>query len=465
MARREFGRIDRLPSGRYRARYTAPDGARHAAPSTFTSKRDAGDWLARARVTLTSGHRASLLPSSEPLGPYLTGYLDRAAARLRPRTLDLYRRTAARWILRPVGTGAERVDLAAVPLGNLTPALVRTWHAAVTTEAHAAAEGGPAAGSAARDARAWARSQGWDVAPSGRLAARVVNGWEAAGRPSAAGPTRERTGASAVAQAYRLLRAALSEAVSDGLLPANPCKVKGAATTTHPERQPLTPAEVAALAAAITPRYRVAVLVAAWSGLRPGEVFALRRSDLDLTSTSPHLTVRRTLVEVPGHPVTTGPPKSTAGRRTVTLPETTADALRAHLDQYTAPGPDALVFTTPSNTPVTATRRSRALRTARETIGRPDLTWHHLRHTGATLAAIAGATQAELQRRIGHSTTRAAAIYQHARDDRDQWIAAQLNTLASPTPPAPTPPAPAPEPTPPPSPARPARHLQLIRSA
>ena len=73
------------------------------------------------------------------------------------------------------------------------------------------------------------------------------------------------------------------------------------------------------------------------------------------------------------------------------------------------------------------------------------MTWHHLRHTGATLAAIAGATQAELQARIGHSSTRAAAIYQHARSERDRWIADQLDQLATPAPvtPEPTPPAPA----------------------
>ena len=78
-----------------------------------------------------------------------------------------------------------------------------------------------------------------------------------------------------------------------------------------------------------------------------------------------------------------------------------------------------------------ASQRSRAMATARATIGRNDVTWHHLRHTGATLAAISGATMAELQARIGHASPRAAAIYQHAIAGRDAQIAAALDTYAA----------------------------------
>ena len=143
--------------------------------------------------------------------------------------------------------------------------------------------------------------------------------------------------------------------------------------------------------------------------------------------------------------MTFGPPKTRAGSRTVSLPASVAGALAAHLEAHTGPDPEALVFTTRAGLPVRGGERSRVLRAARAKIDRPDMTWHHLRHTGATLAAIAGATQAELQARIGHSSTRAAAIYQHARSERDRWIADQLDQLATPAPvtPEPTPPAPA----------------------
>ena len=67
---------------------------------------------------------------------------------------------------------------------------------------------------------------------------------------------------------------------------------------------------------------------------------------------------------------------------------------------------------------------------AREAAGRPDLRWHDLRHTGATLAAAAGATLPELMARLGHRSMRAAMIYQHAAADRDKIIAEALSELA-----------------------------------
>ena len=58
-----------------------------------------------------------------------------------------------------------------------------------------------------------------------------------------------------------------------------------------------------------------------------------------------------------------------------------------------------------------------------------DLHLHDLRHTGSTWSAQSGATLKELMSRIGHSSTRAAMIYQHATRERDQAIAAALDTL------------------------------------
>ena len=66
---------------------------------------------------------------------------------------------------------------------------------------------------------------------------------------------------------------------------------------------------------------------------------------------------------------------------------------------------------------------------AKAAAGRDDLKWHDLRHTGATLAAQVGATTAELQARLGHSTSVAAQLYQHAAKDRDRQIAERLSQM------------------------------------
>jgi len=67
---------------------------------------------------------------------------------------------------------------------------------------------------------------------------------------------------------------------------------------------------------------------------------------------------------------------------------------------------------------------------ARKAIGRQDLRFHDLRHTGATMAAQAGATMRELMDRLGHSTPQAALIYQHAAADRQFELAARLSLMA-----------------------------------
>ena len=432
--RREFGQVDRLPSGRYRARFTGPNGRRISAPHTFTTRREATEFLAKTRGELLAGNTAAVIPCTMTLAEYLTQYLHTERERLRPRTLDLYRRTAHHYILNPVGLEGTPITLGTYQLSQLTPHLIRTWHAAVLESARERALSRK--GKKTHPARAWARAEGLSVSTTGRIAPHILEAWQAAGAPTppAAEPDPY-AGRTAASQAYRLLRTVLTRAHTDGLISSNPARIRGASTAPHHERLPLTPAQVHALANAVPHRYRAAVLLAAWAGLRPGELFALRPQDLNLHEHT--VTVTRTLTEISGQPPTFGPPKTQASLRTITLPATVTTALHEHLNTYPTQ-PHALLFTTPKGTPLTAPIRARILKEPRETIGRPDMTWHHLRHTGATLAAQAGATTAELQHRIGHSTTRAAAIYQHASHNRDQWIAQQLNTLA--TPPTPEPP-------------------------
>jgi integrase len=66
---------------------------------------------------------------------------------------------------------------------------------------------------------------------------------------------------------------------------------------------------------------------------------------------------------------------------------------------------------------------------ATESAGIPGLHFHDLRHVGGTLAAATGASLKELMARLGHSSTRAAMICQHATRDRDEAIAKALGGL------------------------------------
>jgi integrase len=73
---------------------------------------------------------------------------------------------------------------------------------------------------------------------------------------------------------------------------------------------------------------------------------------------------------------------------------------------------------------------SRVYYRARNNAGRPDLRFHDLRHTGAVLAAVSGATLADLMERLGHTTPAAAMRYQHAAAGRAKVIAEATSRLA-----------------------------------
>jgi len=91
-------------------------------------------------------------------------------------------------------------------------------------------------------------------------------------------------------------------------------------------------------------RLRLAVLLAAWGGLRYGELAGLRRSDLDLSGTYPVVRVARSVSFAPGQDVRVKAPKTAAGVRTVALPSWLKPMISQHLLAYAQAGDNGLVF-------------------------------------------------------------------------------------------------------------------------
>lgn len=233
---------------------------------------------------------------------------------------------------------------------------------------------------------------------------------------------------SAQAKGYVLLGAVMRQAVDDDLIPRSPCRIRGGGSTGRvSEPVVLSPAEVRALASAMPAHLSAAVSLSAFAALRFGELAALRRRDVAPDGSS--VRVERAASWTRGH-VHIGPPKSAAGVRTVAIPPALWSEVVEHLRVWTGPDPDGLVFTSGAGHMLRHSTLYYAFREARRTIGRPSLRWHDLRHTGATMAAQAGATLKELQARIGHSTVTAAMRYQHATSERDRELAARLSVLA-----------------------------------
>lgn len=229
-------------------------------------------------------------------------------------------------------------------------------------------------------------------------------------------------GAVTVAKAYRLLKAIMNTAVDDGLIRRNPCRIDGAGQEHSPERPVLTLSQVFALADAFTDRrYRLLILLAVFCSLRWGELAALTRNAIDPDAGI--LTVRAGVVELKNGALVTGPPKSEAGNRVLTIPGFLLADVAEHLGTFTAPGPGALVFTGPKGAQLRRSNFSRQWNDATSKAGLSGFHFHDLRHTGNTLADDEGASLRQLMERMGHSTTRAALIYQHRSKRRDQKLA------------------------------------------
>jgi integrase len=118
-------------------------------------------------------------------------------------------------------------------------------------------------------------------------------------------------------------------------------------------------------------------------------------------------------------------PKSRAGRRTVAFPREIVDELRWHLERFAEPGDDGLVFVGPLGAQLRHSNFRDIWLVALADAGLSGLHLLALR-TGNTMAAATGASLRELMERMGHSSSRAALIYQHASRDRDEAIAAAL---------------------------------------
>lgn len=359
VSRRRFGKVRKLPSGRYQASYIGPDGIRQTGPDTFRTKTDAAVWLTTIEADLMRGILADPEASQMPLREWLTLVLEQS-----PTIGERWRETCER------NMRLHLAPLLDLPLRSISTTRVRQWHAEAL---------------------------------------------------------KGKGGRTSIAQSYRFLRMAFNVAVSDGILISNPCRIKGAGVVDAAERPTASPAELLALVEAISPaKYRAAILIGGWIGLRRGEIVALKRTDIDLAAMT--VDVSRTRLELLSSSVRKDKkPKTKAGSRTLSIPPHVVPFLRAHLDEHAGP---EYVFVGADGEAMRGNTLYQAFVRARKRAGLDHLKFHDLRHTGSTLAAAAGATTADLMKRLGHSTEVQARRYLHAVDGRDREIAQALSRIA-----------------------------------
>ena len=261
------------------------------------------------------------------------------------------------------------------------------------------------------------------------------------------------------------MRASLNTAVRLRMIPTNPAVGVKLPRAVKRDMVVLTPEEVTDLAnhPAITPHYRLLILTAAYTGLRAGELGALRVRDIDLLHN--RVTVSRALKDLTGarlpddERVLTFGPTKTHATRTVSLPK----SLAAELSAILKPDPDTLSSrprpahrsATPTSTAATSARPSPAPRRyppAQPSVpqgsprppSRPGALpahkattrFHDLRHSHAALLIASGAHPKLIQARLGHTTiTMTLDTYGHLFPSVEEALAHTLDALyATPAP-------------------------------
>lgn len=441
--RRPWGKVRRLPSGRYQASYIigsvrgVDPGIRYTALQTFDAKGDAWGWLDRERRLIDRGdwtppierfhaaeeerrrrqaarEAADAVPT---IAVYGSRYLERAD--LAATSRDRYRQLFRFYILAEPATLTRRGMTKGKPVAKRGLGEVRVSE---LTRA---------------DVRLW-----WQGLPVG---------------------VRE----SSCRQAYDLLRAIMNSAVEAELIDANPVQVK-AATQAQASRErdmdPLPIDVLYAVAAEMPAPWRLGVLLGGVLGLRSGEVRALQRRDFDLTADVPTVKVHQSVKEAEGR-LEIGPLKTArkgVASRTLPIPAALVDDVKVHLRQYTQPGRTGLLFwRTRDGGPVRSADWLRAFKKActnvanrleadaaahlaqtgepesdasqriRELLtGRGGYVFHGTRVTGLTWAyRLSGGNLRAVQAIAGHTSPKMALRYQRAEMDYLTTVAGNVSAM------------------------------------
>jgi integrase len=202
----------------------------------------------------------------------------------------------------------------------------------------------------------------------------------------------------------------LTSATDARIIASNPLQGIRVPTGTSRTRNALSVEKVEALAETVDPWWRPYVLVLAYCGLRPGEAAALRRRHLDDLG---RLTVERGMTEHRGHLLERD--TKTHRVRVVQVPSSVLVELRDHLTAHVEDDPLALIFTTPSRTPVRISNWRHKVRqpTADELELPKWATPYVLRHTAASLMAQRGVPVSAAAAALGHDPAIFLRTYAH----------------------------------------------------
>jgi len=312
-------------------------------------------------------------PTKTTIAEYIRAWLDRAD--VAPKTLERYRQLAEQQIIPYLGN---------IEIQKLRPAKVQDWHGALL---------------------------------------------------KAGGKTGKPLAPRTVGHAHRVLHKALAMAAATEVVPRNVASVIKPPKVETKEIEILAPTQIREVLTELKGHWLYPIVaLALGTGLRRGELLALQWNSVDIEGAT--LRVDRSLEETKAG-LRVKPPKSKNGRRTVSLPTTALDALRTHrrqqLELRLAVGAgrepeDALVFCRREGGPLSPDNLSRDWRRTVKSKGLPEVTFHALRHTHASILIAQGVDILTISRRLGHGSAAVTlTVYAHLLEKVDTKAAAAID--------------------------------------
>lgn len=358
--RRGVGSIRKLPSGRYQVRFTDPLGMRRTARTTFKTKAAAEFELTAIRGEIEAG----------------TWHIDQSpqAGGLDPKTLTL-KDLAAHW-------RSQQVTSKGFPL---SPNTLSEYQRLIERVLIAFAN---------QSIRNITRQQ--------------IETWRA--------PELKRAPNQTV-KAYKHLKTLMSWAHKRNWIAVNPCDIERASAYTPSEPQPPSVQQVQIMLDSSSGSSQAIIALAAFGGLRKGEILELRRKDLQIQEDQGErwlrVNVSRGVIWNQGHPEVRRP-KTDAGIRSVLLPIVASDLVMKYLTQVSIE-PEALLFSKgrTQNQHLSEHEINPDWRKVRK-IANYQGRFHSLRTFAATEFAKANPTNQELMDRFGHRDIKTAMRYQRS---------------------------------------------------
>src|SRR6266567_8582882 len=248
---------------------------------------------------------------------------------------------------------------------------------------------------------------------------------------------QEGLSAKSINNIHGMLHKALDHAVRWGLVPRNVCDAVSLPKQTRHEMQPLTEKQARQLLVAARGHSLEGLLtLAVTTGMRSGELLALKWKDINFDTASLH--IRRSMGYISGKGYLEFEPKTAKGRRKVVLPPFVCEALKLHHTRQLQVRLKAgarwqdrdLVFCNKYGGYLDPAHLRQRFDKLLKDAGLPDVRFHDLRHSAATILLSMGVPAKVVQEILGHSQiSMTMDIYSHVLPDMQQEAMDKMNDL------------------------------------